>query len=47
MGENKHAFEALLQKSERKKPLGICEYRLDDNIKMDLKEIGWVRTEFA
>jgi hypothetical protein len=40
MRENKHACEALLQKSERKKPLGICEYRLDDNIRMDLKEKG-------
>jgi hypothetical protein len=31
----------LVEKSERKRPLGSSRYRWLDNIKMNLGEIGW------
>ena len=30
-------------KSEGKRPLGRCRRRWEDNIKMDLHEVGWGR----
>jgi hypothetical protein len=37
MGEKRHAYRILLGKPEGKMPLG----RLEDNIKIDLRETGW------
>jgi hypothetical protein len=35
------AYVVLALKGERKRPLGRCRLRWEDNIKMDLKEIEW------
>jgi hypothetical protein len=34
-------YRVLVGKSEGKRPLGIPRYRWEDNIKMDLQEVGW------
>jgi hypothetical protein len=39
--ETRNACNNSVGKSERNKPLGKPQSRLEDNIKMDLKEIGW------
>jgi hypothetical protein len=31
-----------MRKPERKRPLWRSSHRYEDNIKMDLKEIGWI-----
>jgi hypothetical protein len=36
-----NAYRILVGKPEGKKPLGRPSYRLVDNIKMDLREMGW------
>jgi hypothetical protein len=41
MGEGRHTDRILIGELEEKKPLGKLRVKLDDNIKMDLKEIGW------
>jgi hypothetical protein len=41
MGETRNAYRILLGKPERKRPLGRPRRRWVDNIKMDLREIGW------
>jgi hypothetical protein len=41
MGEKRNGCRLLLRKPERKRPLGRPRWRLVDNIKMDLVEIGW------
>jgi hypothetical protein len=41
MGEKKNAYRILVGKPEGKKPLGRPRCRVTDNIKVDLKEIGW------
>jgi hypothetical protein len=41
MGETRNAYRILVGKPERKRPLGIPRRRWVDNIKMDLREIGW------
>jgi hypothetical protein len=41
MGEKRNAFRILVGKPERKRPLGRPRRRWVDNIKMDLREIGW------
>jgi len=33
--------QVLVEKPEGKKPLGRLRYRLEDTIKMDLKEVVW------
>jgi hypothetical protein len=40
-GETRHAYRILVGKPEGMKPLGIPRRRLEDNIKMDLRDIGW------
>jgi hypothetical protein len=40
MGEN-NAYRTLVGKPEGKRPLGRPRRRWVDNIKMDLREIGW------
>jgi hypothetical protein len=41
MGENRNAYKILVGNAERKRPLGRPRRRWEDNIKMDLGEIGW------
>jgi hypothetical protein len=42
MGEKRNAYRVLVGKPKGKIPLGRLRHRWDDNIKMDLREIGWV-----
>jgi hypothetical protein len=39
--DKKNAFRILVGKPEGKRPVGRPRLRLVDNIKVDLKEIGW------
>jgi hypothetical protein len=39
--ENRNAYRILVGKPEGKRPLGRPRSRWVDNIKMDLREIGW------
>jgi hypothetical protein len=41
MGETRNAYRILVRNPERKRPLGRPRCRWVDNIKMDLREIGW------
>jgi hypothetical protein len=40
MGEGKGAYRVLVGRPESKRPLGRSRCRWEDNIKMDLREIG-------
>jgi hypothetical protein len=40
MGEERGVYRVLVGKPERKRPLGRPRHRWDDNIKMDLQEVG-------
>jgi hypothetical protein len=41
MREKRNAYRILVGKTERKRPLGRTRRRWVDNIKMDLRVIGW------
>jgi hypothetical protein len=41
MGEKRSAYRILVGKPERKRPLGRPRRRWEDNIRMDLRQIGW------
>jgi hypothetical protein len=41
MGQKRNAYRILVGKPEGKSPLGRPRRRGVDNIKMDLREIGW------
>jgi hypothetical protein len=41
MGERRGAYRALVGKPERRRPLGRPRRKCEDNIKMDLQEVGW------
>jgi hypothetical protein len=41
MGERRGAYRVLVGKSEGRRPLGRPRRRWEDNIKMDLREVGW------
>jgi hypothetical protein len=41
MGEDRGVHRMLVGKSEGKRPLGRLRRRWEDNIKMDLQEVGW------
>jgi hypothetical protein len=41
MGERRGAYRALVWKPEGRRPLGRPRRRQEDNIKMDLREVGW------
>jgi hypothetical protein len=41
MGEMRNAYKISVVKREGKRPLGRLNYRWEDNIRMDLREIGW------
>jgi hypothetical protein len=40
MGEGRRVYRVLVRKPKGKRPLGRPRRRLEDNIKMDLREIG-------
>jgi hypothetical protein len=41
MGEKTNAYRILVGKSEGKRPLGRFRRRWEDNIRINLREIGW------
>jgi hypothetical protein len=41
MGEGRDAYRILVGKPEGRKPLGRPRHRWEDNVKMDLQEVGW------
>ena len=41
MGEGRGVHRSLVEKPEGKRPLGRPKHRWEDNIKMDLQEVGW------
>jgi hypothetical protein len=41
MGEKRNAYRILVGKPERRRPLGRPRRRWVDNIKIDLRDIGW------
>jgi hypothetical protein len=41
MGEGRGAYGVLVGRPEGRRPLGRPKRRWDDNIKMDLQEVGW------
>jgi hypothetical protein len=41
MGDTRNAYRILVGKPEGKRPLERPRHRWVDNIKMDLREIGW------
>jgi hypothetical protein len=43
MGERRGAYRALVGKPEGRRPLGRPRRRWEDNIKTDLREVGWGR----
>jgi hypothetical protein len=46
MGERRGAYRALVGKPEGRRPLGRPRHRWEDNIKMDLREVGWGRMDW-
>jgi hypothetical protein len=41
MEEKRNAYRILVGKLEGKRPLGIHRRRREDNIRMDVRDIGW------
>jgi hypothetical protein len=41
MGERRGAYRVLVGKTEGRRPLERPRCRWEDNIKMDLREVGW------
>jgi hypothetical protein len=41
LGERRGAYRVTVGKPEGKTPLGRPKPRWDDNIKMDLRKVGW------
>jgi hypothetical protein len=41
MGERRNVYKVLVYKPEGRKPLAKLRCRYEDNIRMDLSEIGW------
>ena len=46
LGEDRVVHRVLVGKSERKRPLGRPRRRWEDNIKMDLREVGGGRGDW-
>jgi len=40
-GGERGAYRVLAGKSDGKRPIGSLKVRWEDNIKMDLQEVGW------
>jgi hypothetical protein len=45
-GKKRNTYRILMVKSELKRPLGRPKHRWEDNIKNDLREIGWCDKEW-
>ena len=43
MWERRGAYTHLVRKPERKIPLGKPRLRWEDNVKMDLQQVGWIK----
>ena len=41
MEDRRDAYRVFVGKPKRKRPLGRRKHRWEDNIKMDLQEVGW------
>jgi hypothetical protein len=41
MGEGRGAYRILVGRTEGRRPLGRPRHRWEDDIKMDLQEVGW------
>jgi len=41
MGEKREAYRVLVGNPEETGPVGRPRHRWEDNIKMDLQEVGW------
>jgi hypothetical protein len=41
IGEMRNAYKMLVGKSEGKRPLGRSRHKWEENIRMDLREVGW------
>jgi hypothetical protein len=41
MGERRGVYRVLVGRPEGKRPIGRPRRRWEDNIKMDLQEVGW------
>jgi hypothetical protein len=41
MGTMRNVYKILVGKPDRKSPLGRTRRRCEDNIRIDLREIGW------
>jgi hypothetical protein len=41
MGDRRGAYRVLVGRPEGKRPIEIPRRRWEDNIKMDLQEVGW------
>jgi hypothetical protein len=46
MGEDRGVHRVLVGKPDRKRPLGRPRRRWEDNIKMDLQEVGRIRGDW-
>jgi len=46
MGERRNVYRVLVRKPEGKRPLGRPRHRWEDNIKMDLQEVGCVGVDW-
>jgi len=40
MGDKRRVYRVLVEKRDGKRPPGRCRRRWEDNIKMDLQEVG-------
>jgi hypothetical protein len=47
MGKRRGIYSVLVVKPEGKRPLGRYRRRWEDNIKIDLQEVGWREHEFG
>jgi hypothetical protein len=45
MGANKYAYRILVRNPDGKRLLGRPRRRQENNIKLDLREIGWVNMD--
>jgi hypothetical protein len=46
MGKKRNAYRILVRNPEGKRPLGRARRRWADNVKMNLREIGWGGTDW-
>ena len=47
MEESRNAYRVLMGKAEGKRPLGRLRLKWEDNIKVDLREVGFVPGDWA